>query len=99
MTRVRSAKQTLLVCLTIFILALGVRFLSWQDNRREVGKVVTFVTMEYTESARQLLCGDFRAFLSVVVRVHPPVYPIVLSVIFKYFEQSDTAIDFFQLFD
>src|SRR5260370_39282406 len=98
MTRVRSAKQTLLVCLTIFILALGVRFLSWQDNRREVGEVETFVTMEYAESARQLLCGDFRAFLSDVERVHPPGYPIVLAGIFKVFGESDTAIDFFQMF-
>src|SRR5260370_24554712 len=97
MTRVRSAKQTLLVCLTIFILALGVRFLSWQDNRREVGKVETFVTMEYTESARQLLCGDFRAFLSDVERVHPLGYPLVRAAIYKVIGESDTDIDFFQM--
>src|SRR5260370_2839850 len=98
MTRVRSAKQTLLVCLTIFILALGVRFLSWQDNRREVGKVETFVTMEYTGSVRQLLRGDFRAFLSDVERVHPPGCSIGVAGIVKVVGECDTAIDFFQRF-
>lgn len=97
MTRGRSAKQTILVCLAIFVLALGVRFLSWQDNRREVGKVETYVTLEYTESARQLLNRDFREFISDVVRVHPPGYPIVLAAIFKVFGESNTAIDFFQM--
>ncbi|HSP63677.1 MAG TPA: hypothetical protein VLQ90_11890, partial [Pyrinomonadaceae bacterium] len=38
-----SRKRLLVVCAAIFFVAFGVRFLSWQDNRREVRKVETFV--------------------------------------------------------
>src|SRR5882762_8035720 len=54
-----SRKSLLVLCGVIFLVAFGVRFLSWQDNRREVGRVQTYVTSDYHDSARQLLRGDW----------------------------------------
>src|SRR5712692_10848307 len=58
----RFHKLSVIVCLAIFTVALGGRFLAWQDNRRDVWKVETFVTSEYKDSARQLLRGDVGSF-------------------------------------
>ena len=93
-----SRKRLLIICAVIFIIAFGVRFLSWQDNRRDVWKVETFVTAEYKESAQRLLSGNLRAFLSNLDDMaHPPGYPLVLAGIFKVFGESDTAIEFVQI--
>jgi hypothetical protein len=98
MTSARSTKLTLVVCLGIFVLAFAVRFLAWQDNRREVWKVETFVTAEYKESARQLLHGDLRNFVGDLDHMaHPPGYAMVLAGIFKAFGESDTAIQLTQM--
>src|ERR1700687_5639921 len=93
-----SRRRLLVICGVIFLAAFGVRFLSWQDNRREVWKVQTFVTSDYQDSARQLLRGDLRAFLSDLNHMeHPPGYPILLAGISKTFGESDTAIQFIQM--
>jgi hypothetical protein len=93
-----SRKRLLVICAVIFLVALGVRFLSWQDNRRDVWKVETFVTAEYKESAQRLLSGNLRAFLSNLDDMaHPPGYPLVLAGIFKVFGESDMAIQFVQM--
>lgn len=94
-----SRKQLLRISVVIFVFAFGVRFLSWQDNRRDAWRVETFVTAEYKESARQLLHGDLRAFVSDLDHMaHPPGYAILLAGIFKVFGESDTAIEFVQMF-
>ncbi len=85
-------------CLIIFFLALGVRLLTWQDNRREVGRVQSQVTSDYKDSASQLLRGDLRAFVSDLNHMeHPPGYPILLAGIFSVFGDSDAAIEFVQM--
>jgi hypothetical protein len=94
-----SRKRLLVTCGVIFLFAFGVRFLSWQDNRRDVWRVETFVTAGYKESAQKLLRGDLRAFVSDLDDMaHPPGYSILLAGIFKVFGESDTAIEFVQMF-
>src|SRR5438874_7891191 len=86
-------KKLLVICAVIFLVAFGVRFLSWQDNRRDVWRVETFVTAGYKESAHKLQHGNLRAFLSDLDDMaHPPGYSILLAGIFKVFGESDTAI-------
>jgi hypothetical protein len=70
----KPRRSSLLIqCLLIFFLALGVRVLTWQDNRLEVWRVQTFVTSDYKDSARQLASGDYRAFVSDLNHMeHPP---------------------------
>jgi len=87
----------LIIC-GLFLLALGVRFLTWQDNRRDIWKVQTSVTEGYKDSAHQLARGDFKLFASDINHMgHPPGYPILLAAIFKTFGDSDTAIQFLQI--
>ncbi|HVS83653.1 MAG TPA: glycosyltransferase family 39 protein [Pyrinomonadaceae bacterium] len=84
--------------ITIFMFAFGVRVLAWQDNYREVSKVETSVTSEYTDSTRQLLRGDLRAFASDLNHMeHPPGYSTLLAGIFKIFGESESAIQLTQM--
>ena len=93
-----SRQRLLVFCGVVFLVAVGVRFLSWQDNRREVGKVQTLVTADYQDSARQLRRGDLRVFFSDLNHMeHPPGYPILLAGISKTLGESDVAIQFIQL--
>ena len=96
-----NRKQFVLLCGAIFLVALGVRFLTWQDNYRDIWKVQTSVSDGYKDSARQLLSGDFKTFVSDINHFgHPPGYPILLAAIFKVAGESNTAIHVVQiLFD
>jgi hypothetical protein len=88
----------LVCCAVIFLFAFGVRFLSWQDNRRDVRKVETFVIAGYQESAQKLVRGELPAFLSDLDDMaHPPGYSMLLAGMFKVFGESDTAIEFVQI--
>lgn len=88
-----------LLCCAIFLIALGVRFLTWQDNYREIWKVQSSVSEGYKDSARQLAGGDFKTFVSDINHFgHPPGYPILLAAIFKVAGESDTAIQVVQIF-
>ena len=89
--------RPLIIC-GLVLLALGVRFLTWQDNRRDIWKIQTSVTDGYKDSARQLASGNLKLFVSDINQMgHPPGYPILLAVIFKTFGDSDTAIQFVQI--
>ena len=82
----------------LVLLALLVRFLTWQDNRHEIGKVQTHVTIDYKEPARMLAAGDLNSFVNDINHMgHPPGYSIVLAAIFKMFGESDTAIQALQV--
>jgi Dolichyl-phosphate-mannose-protein mannosyltransferase len=91
-------RKLLAPALIIFFLALGIRFLTWQDLHLEVWRVQTYVTSNYKDSAHQLLKGDLRAFVSDINHMgHPPGYSILLAGIFKVFGESDNAIQFVQI--
>lgn len=88
----------LIVCLIVFSVAFGVRYLSWQDNHLNVSKVETSVTSEYKDSTQQLLRGDLRAFATDLNHMeHPPGYSILLAGLFKLFGDSDKAIQLMQM--
>lgn len=93
-----NRKQFVLLCVALFLVALGVRFLTWQDNFRDIWKVQTSVSDGYKDSARQLLYGDFKTFVSDINHFgHPPGYPILLAAIFNVAGESDTAIQVVQI--
>jgi hypothetical protein len=67
----------------IFLLAFGVRVLSWHDTRLEVGKVQTVVVADYQRVAQLLRDGGLRSFFSSSSPLadlnnlgHPPGYSI-----------------------
>src|SRR5437660_9871707 len=92
------------ICLLIFLLAFGVRLLSWHDTRLEVGKVQTGVTADYKRVAELLREGGVASLLSSSSPLsdlntlgHPPGYSILLALIHPMFGESDTAIQFVQM--
>jgi hypothetical protein len=100
----RSARARFAICLLIFLVALGVRFLTWHDTRLEVGKVQTVVTGDYQRVAQLLRQGGIAGFLSSSSPLsdlntlgHPPGYSILLALIFSVFGESNTAVQFVQI--
>lgn len=93
----RLRQHTIVLTVLIFLFAFAVRILSWQDNHQDVLKVQSSVTARYKESARQLVTGDFKTFVTDVQRLgHPPGYPIFLAIIFKLAGKY-TTIQFVQM--
>src|SRR5437868_5536003 len=100
-----SARRVhLAICALVFLLAFGVRVLSWHDTRLEVGKVQTSVTADYKRIAQLLNEGGIRSFLGSSSPLadlnnlgHPPGYSILLELIYRLFGQSDTAVQFVQI--
>src|SRR6266852_6448871 len=92
------------VCITIFLIAFGVRLLSWDDTRREVGKVQTTVSGDYKRVAQLLRQGGGASFLSSSSPLsdlntlgHPPGYSILVAIVYSVCGDSDTAVQFVQI--
>ena len=60
----RSLRTRFALCALIFLLAFGVRLLSWHDTRLEVGKVQTVVSNDYKHVAQLLRQGGAASFFS-----------------------------------
>src|SRR5947208_10941497 len=102
--RRRLLRFRVVIALAVFLLAFGVRLLSWHDTRLEVGKVQTGVTADYKRVAELLREGGVASFLSSSSRLsdlstlgHPPGYSILLALINSVFGESNTAIQFVQM--
>src|SRR5258705_55112 len=97
-------RARLLIGLAIFLLAFGVRVLSWHDTRLEVGKVQTVVVADYKRVAQLLRDGGLKSFFSSASPLadlnnlgHPPGYSILIASIQSLFGSSDTAVQFVQI--
>ncbi|MBA3765989.1 MAG: glycosyltransferase family 39 protein [Acidobacteria bacterium] len=97
-------RQTIIIALVIFSVALGVRLLSWHDTRTDVWKVQTVVAEDYRHIARILREGGTGAFLSPSSPLanpntlgHPPGYSILMALLFGVFGERDAAVQFFQI--
>lgn len=99
-----SPKYIAIASLAIFVVAFGVRLLSWHDTRREVGKVQTVVAADYQNAARLFRQEGVRGFFSSTGPLadpsllgHPPGYPIVIAIVWSVFGESNTTIQLLQL--
>src|SRR2546429_2915085 len=100
-----ASRRTLITsALLIFLVAFGIRSLSWHDTRLEVGKVQTAVTGDYKHVAQLIRQGGLSSFLSSSSPLsdlntlgHPPGYSILLAGVFSVFGESNTAIQFVQI--
>jgi len=99
-----NRRVRLALCFSIFLLAFGVRVLSWHDTRLEVGKVQTVVVADYQRVAQLLRDGGLRSFFSSSSPLadlnnlgHPPGYSILIAAIHSVFGSSDTAVQFVQI--
>ncbi len=98
------ARARLFIALAVFLLAFGVRLLSWHDTRLEVGKVQTAVTVDYRRVATLLRQGGIGAFFSRSSALadlhnlgHPPGYSILLGLVGSASDNSNTAIQLTQI--
>jgi dolichyl-phosphate-mannose-protein mannosyltransferase len=98
------SKRTWLICLTIVCVAFGVRLVQWQNNFLTLDKNMTRLTARYKEEAQFLLAGDFTSFVKgsktqadAMILTHPPGYPVVMAVIYKFSGNSDRALRLFQI--
>lgn len=96
-------KSRVTVAVIIFLLAIGVRVLTWHDTRLEVGKVQYAVTAGYRHVAQLLTDGGIRSFLDPSSPLadpntlgHPPGYSILLLI--SGGTNSDARIQFVQIF-
>jgi len=99
-----TLRTRLALCALIFLLAFGVRLLTWHDTRLEVGKVQTVVSNDYKHVAQLLRQGGVASFLSSSSPLsdlntlgHPPGYSILIAVVYSLFGESDTAVQFTQM--
>src|SRR6266850_2104987 len=99
-----SVRTRFAICVLIFLVAFGVRVLSWHDTRLEVGKVQTAVTGDYQHVARLLRQGGLASFLSSSSPLsdlntlgHPPGYSILIALVFAVCGESNTVLQFVQI--
>ena len=91
------------ICFAIFLLAFGVRVLTWHDTRLEVGKVQSVVVADYQRVAHVLRDGGVSRLLSRTSPLadpntlgHPPGYSVLIALIYSI-RQSDAAVQFVQI--
>src|SRR5947207_15430980 len=94
--------KRLVICVAIFLIAFGVRFLTWHDTRLEVGKVQYGVTADYKRIAQIMRDGGVEAFFISTSPLanpdtlgHPPGYSILLAITDSIY--SNTRIQFLQI--
>src|SRR5439155_8427096 len=102
--RTSRPQARLIACFAIFLLACGVRILTWHDTRLEVGKVQTAVVADYQRIAELFRAGGTRSFFSSSSALadlntlgHPPGYPILIAGIYSIAGRSITAVQMFQI--
>jgi hypothetical protein len=95
----------------IFLLALGVRLMTWQDSRHEAGRVQKQFRVAdeevpdgYKQTGRLLLEGGFRAIFDSYSPLsepdhagHPPGYPLLIALTFRLFEDPDAGRQLIQV--
>ncbi|HEX3084892.1 MAG TPA: glycosyltransferase family 39 protein [Pyrinomonadaceae bacterium] len=94
----------LIACFAIFLIAFGVRVLTWHDTRLEVGKIQTVVVADYQRVAESFRAGGVRSFFSSASALadlntlgHPPGYSILIAGIYSIAGPSVTAVQMFQI--
>lgn len=103
-TAALKANRTALLGTLVFLSALGVRALAWQDARLEAARVQWGVTADYKRVARLLAEGGAASFFSRSSPLahpdtlgHPPGYSILLALSYSLFGERDAPVQFFQL--
>ena len=99
-----TTRRLILFSLVIFLVAVGVRLLAWQDARLfEAGKVQSSVTNDYKRVAQLLTEGGVTGFFSSSSPLsnpdnlgHPPGYSILLAAL-STISQSDSTIQLTQI--
>src|SRR5215212_9041999 len=95
----------------IFLLALGVRLMTWQDSRHEAGRVQKQYRIAdeevpdgYKQTGRLLLEGGVRAFFDPSSPLsepdhagHPPGYPLLIALATGLYGDPDAGVQIIQI--
>src|SRR5262245_35707175 len=102
-----SRVRLFVVCGAIFITALGVRLLHWQDAAPELSLHDTLsqnMAVQYRREARRILEEGTILFPSKPVErgdarllIHPPGYSMVMAASFKLIGEDETPLRFLQI--
>ncbi|HYX29387.1 MAG TPA: glycosyltransferase family 39 protein [Pyrinomonadaceae bacterium] len=89
--------------ISIFLIALGVRLLTWHDTRLDVGKIQTAVVADYHRVAQLLHEGGLGSFVSRTSPLadlnnlgHPPGYSLLIATVYSI-KQSDASVQSVQM--
>jgi hypothetical protein len=92
------------IAVVIFLLAFGVRLLTWHDTRLEVGRIQTSVVGDYQRVADLIRDGGISSFFSSSSALanpnnlgHPPGYSILLAGIYSIAGRSNAAVQMCQI--
>jgi len=105
LTHLRDRRWFILISLVIFIVAFGVRLLTWQDARIiEARKVQSSVSAGYKRVAVLLAEGGLSGFFDSSSPLsnpdnlgHPPGYSILIAAVHRTISESDTAVQVIQI--
>src|SRR5437868_3106654 len=96
-------KRRIVIAIAIFLLAFGVRVLTWHDTRLEVGKVQSAVVADYQRVADLLRAGGVSSSLSSSSPLadlnnlgHPPGYSFLIASVYSL-KHSVAALQFAQI--
>jgi hypothetical protein len=99
-----ARRNLVVICLSVFAVATGVRLLQWQNNWHTIDKTMWRLTERYKDEARPLLDGDLKSFLQGTtpepdqgILMHTPGYPVLLAAIYKVSGPRDAAVRLFQI--
>lgn len=100
-----SRRRLLVICLAVFIAAVGVRLLHWQNNRQTIDNIMAASAAGYKEEAQPLAEGDIRGFVrghtpepDTGLLIHTPGYPIFLATVQALAGPSNAALRLVQVF-
>ena len=98
-----SPRRKLLFITLIFLTALGVRLLNWQNYRHEALAVQSSVALNYKHQARLIQAYGVTSLYDASSATndpdllgHPPGYPILLSLLYRIAGESDSATQLLQ---
>lgn len=100
-----SSHRILLQILIIFLIAFAARAAAWYYWRTEAFAVQTSVATNYKVFARLLTHEGLTGFLQPTSEMsnpdllgHPPGYPILLAVVYRFIGESDSTVQLLQIF-
>jgi Dolichyl-phosphate-mannose-protein mannosyltransferase len=99
--------QTALICAAIFMIAVGVRLLHWQDLAAEIARGEPWMAdlvRQYKSDAQYMLEGNGILFPrdqidpgDARLLVHPPGYSMLMAAVFALSDHSNSAVRWVQI--